>query len=914
MSRPSECSRLSPKGGRMELASFIQHATIARSCHDRAHDASGIGNPVLKQWGSSHFASALVAATLLSGPISASAQTVVASSVLAKKTKDTHAYAQAQQGNAGVATRPAPLSAAHSAASSGIALHEGKAPSGIVSAKAEDISVNSRRIPGNSVLSPSTNPHSTTPVIIIKADDLMKTGKTDLTQALTQMVSSVTSPPHNGEGGGAFTQTIALRGLSPDETLILVNGHRRHIGANFNVNPGPNVGSEPADLSLIPIGAVDHIEVITEGATALYGADAIAGAINIVLKSDVSGGTINFENSGYYQGDGQAIDGYGDYGWKIGHRGGSAHLAFQVKHQLPTNNSGKLQGNEFPLLADGSQDPREAGFNKDVQRGLGLPKSTLENLSANIEIPLTDAIHFYSTDTFSHRRVNVAEAYRPVSQTSNVIASYYPTGMQPYLDMDEYDFEVDNGIKGTYKKFAWDTYVNYGRDYQQYNMQHTDNPSLGLASKRNFDDGSNISSQLTAGLRVSRPIRTTFLPRDIRVNFGAEYRHDTFQMTAGEYQSWANGGNGLTPGAADHPGTSPLAANNTSRDTFDGYLNLDFFVTSKWEWTLGGRATSYSSLATVETGSIGTRYGFNKRIALRANINAGYRPPTLGQEHYYFIDPFPTYQIDQLPANHAIANALGAGRLKGESSRSFTIGAEGELIPNLHYSGNLYYIAINNRLMDTTTLSGSYISSLMGMYGLGDSASNSLQFYTNALNTNTWGGDFTASYDLFTRHVGHFNFGIGLNFTDNEVRSINKTPAAAAAHGLSFVNGYSTALLLRTAPRNRENVNVTWNYGKWRVFLQEERYGSTLFLGSPAAGVSIAPFEQRPAFLTNMEVSYRVIPKLMLTVGAYNLGNKYPTRIPGWAAKAQSYVTKYSYYSPFGFSGGMYYVRASYTF
>lgn len=858
-----------------------------------------------KHWRTTHLASALVAATLLSGPTSGYAETVGATALITKKNKSAlTGRPPHRSGSSSLSKRDLSPNSTHQSSKNNIDLK---------AAKTEDINVNSNRTPGNSVLSPSTNPHSTTPVIIIKAADLMKTGKTDLTQAITQMVSSVTSPPHNGEGGGAFTQTIALRGLSPDETLILVNGHRRHIGANFNVNPGPNVGSEPADLSLIPISAVDHIEIITEGASALYGSDAIAGAINIVLKSNVSGGTINFENSGYYQGDGQAVDGYGDYGWKLGQRGGSAHLAFQVKHQMPTNNSGKLHGNEFPLIS-GQPDPREDGFDKDVSRNLGIPKSTLENLSANIDIPITDAINFYSTDTFSHRRVNVGEAYRPVSQTANVIESYYPTGMQPYLDMDEYDFEVDNGIKGTYKKFAWDAYVNYGRDAQSYNMQHTDNPSMGVASQRNFYDGSNIASQLTAGLRVSRPIKTTFLPRDIRVNFGAEYRHDTFQMTEGDYQSWANGGNGLTPGAVDHPGTSPTAANNTARDTFDGFVNLDFFITPKWEWTLGGRATRYSSLATVQTGSIGTRYNFNKRIALRANINTGYRPPTLGQEHYYFIDPFPTYQIDQLPANHEIAKALGAGNLKGETSKSYSIGVEGELIPNLHYSGNLYYISIDNRLMDTTALSGSYISSLMGMYGLGSSASNNLQFYTNALNTNTWGGDFTASYDLFTKKIGHFNFGIGLNFTDNEVRNVNKTPDAAAAHGLSFVNGYSTTMLLRSAPRNRENINITWDYGKWRVFLQEERYGSTLFLGSPAAGVTVEPFEQRPAMLTNMEVSYRVIPKLTLTVGAYNLGNKYPTRIPDWASKAQSYATKYSYYSPYGFSGGMYYVRASYTF
>ncbi|WP_332828543.1 TonB-dependent receptor domain-containing protein [Novacetimonas sp. GS1] len=760
------------------------------------------------------------------------------------------------------------------------------------SSRPEEIHVGGHQT--NSIFSPGTAQHSTTQVTVVTGAELLKTGQTNVLSALSQANPAITTAALPGGGASSFVQTMQLRGQSPDDTLILVNGHRRHIGANFNANAGTNWGSEPADISLIPITAIDHIEVVTEGASALYGQDAIAGAVNIVLKRDTHGGTVNFKNSGYYAGDGQALDGSASYAMALGNRGGYLDLAAQVTHQLPTTRGGDYYGNLFS-----ANDPRNATADRNVQRGLGLPKSTLETLSENMSVPLGHGFSFYSTSTFSHRRANVAETYRANNGDDIWINSaLYPTGNQPYITMDQYDFETDNGIRTRKFGFAWDAYVTFGRDQQTYGTKDSENASLTSGgayaydpTQTSFYDGKSISTELTTGLRGSRSFHTGLLPRDINLRFGAEYRHDTFQMTEGETASWSG------QGATDHPGNPALAVSNTNRDVYEGFANLDFHITKKWEWTLGGRVANYSNMATVETGSVGTRYNFNKHWAIRANINSGYRPPTLGEISYFYSAPYPGYVVDQVPSNSALAKSYGATPLKGEYSRSYTIGIDATPVDGFHLAGNLYYIAINDRMGS----SKSFAVDSGNITGLGNVTS--ISYYANLYNTQTFGGDLTADYTLHTSHYGKFRFAMGINFSDNEIRSSKS----------NLVNEYTKEMVLHAAPKNREQISVNWQYKKWSVFVQEMRYGSMTYMAAPTGPGSV-PFEQNPAFITNMEIDYKPVPRWTIGIGANNLGNKYPTRISSAIAQSQQGLAKYASYSPYGFNGGMYYVKTSLDF
>lgn len=793
------------------------------------------------------------------------------------------------------------------------------------SRSSEEVMVAATRVIGKSATSVSTPVHSTTPVTVISGAELAATGQSNVMQALAQLSPAITSPAVPGIGGNAFTQTMQLRGLSADETLILVNGHRRHIGANFNANAGPNWGTEPADIGLIPMSAIDHVEVITEGATALYGQDALAGAVNIVLKSDRHGGSVNFKNSGFYGGDGQGIDGTANMAFALGHQGGYLDLAAQIVHQLPAfrngdyKNSSRYPNDMYYALPDGSTDPR-SNRSRDVQRSNGLPKKTTETLSANMSVPVTDTINLYSTSTYGHRNVSVGQAYRSAADDLTVTA-LWPNGMQPYYLMEQNDFEVDNGFKGHNLGFAWDAYVNYGKDMQSYDLKDTDNASYGTASQTRFHTGSAASSELTAGFKASRNINVGFLSKPVGLEFGAEYRRDTFELGAGEYASYAAGGVPIltgpdagktaAPGAATHAGNPDYVAGKYTRDVFDGHANLDFFITPKWEWTIGGRTVAYHNYPVVSTGSIGTRYNFNKRWAIRANINTGYRPPTLGQTYYYYNSPQATYSTLSLPNNSQAAQALGAGKLKGEYSRSFTIGVDATPVDDWHVTGNLYYIAINDRLASTTTLGGSFVSQTLHANGMGNATYAS--YYANPVNTNTWGGDLTTDYTLRTKLYGAFRFAFSVNFSDNEIRSYNSTPAVLQANGLSSYNAYAVAELIHSSPKNRETLSVNWTKGKWSVAVEEMRYGSSVFIAAPNLPTNLWT-EIQPAFITNMEIGYKITPKWRVAIGADNLGNKYPTRVKAAAAASNNNLFKYPTSSAYGYFGGMYYVNTSINF
>ncbi|GAA4478184.1 TonB-dependent receptor plug domain-containing protein [Gluconacetobacter asukensis] len=790
---------------------------------------------------------------------------------------------------------------------------------------AEEVSVSAERIIGKSATSPSTPVHSTTQVTVVSGAQLTATGQSNVMQALAQLSPAINAPPMPGGGNNGFTQSMQLRGLSADQTLILVNGHRRHIGANFNALVGPQWGTEPADIALIPISAIDHVEVITEGATALYGQDAMAGAVNIVLKSDTHGGTVNFKNSGFYGGDGQALDGSANLNFALGRQGGYLDLSAQVLHQLPAFRNGDyINPSRYPYdtyyaLPDGSVDPR-ASRSRDVQRSNALSKRTVETVSENMGLPITRDIELYSTGTYGHRTVDVGQTYRSAADDLTVTA-LWPNGMAPYYVMAENDFEVDDGFKGHTFGFAWDTYVNYGKDAQSYEMKDTDNASYGTASKTRFHTGSATASELSAGFKASRNFRLGFLPKPVSLEFGAEYRRDTFALGAGEYASYADGGVPIltgpdagrvaTPGAATHAGNPASVAGNYTRDVYDGHVNLDFFLTDKWEWTLGGRTVAYHNYPVVTTGAVGTRYNFTDRWAVRANINTGYRPPTLGQTYYYYSSPNASYSILSLPNNSAAARALGDQKLKGEYSRSFSIGVDATPLDDWHLTGNLYYIAINDRLASTPTLGGTFVAQTLAQYNLGNATYAS--YYANPVNTNTWGGDLATDYTLRTPHYGNFRFAFSVNFSDNEIRSFNKTPAVLAANNIPYFNAYAVAELIHASPKNRENLSVRWTRGKWSVMVEEQRYGSSVFIVTPSLPTNLWTV-QRPAFLTNLEVGYNILPYWHVAVGANNLFNKYPTRVQAAATASSFNMYKYAAFSPFGYFGGMYYVNTSINF
>lgn len=786
-----------------------------------------------------------------------------------------------------------------------------------VMAQSEAITVQAVAVPGNSVLSSSMREHSTVQVFRYSSEQLRETGQTNILAAIAQLSPAVTSSPFGGIGGNGFNKTMQLRNLGADQTLMLVNGKRRHVDANFNYyQAGPNYGTDPADLSLIPMSAIDHVEIVTEGATALYGQDAEAGAVNIVLKQDTHGGTLNLQNSGYYVGDGQSFDGNANYGIRLGHSGGYMNFAAQITNQLATNRSGDYPGNLYF-----SGNPLNNTVSRDVQRLAGTPRTLLEAGSINMAYPITPKFEFYNTSTYAHKNVTETETYRAPSN-DNVVRALHPDGMEPLWLGTENDFQVNDGVRSSdFLGMQWDAYVNYGRDQMSNWITNTDNPTMGLASPTTFYTGQFISSELSVGLKSTKFFHTALLPRPINVSYGFEYRRDTYQVNAGDAASVLDGGVpvldgpdrgvAVSAGAVDKFGVPTAAAGTLARNIYDGSLNVDLYATKNWEWTFGGHAVGYSDEGAAATGSIGTRYNFSKNFALRANVNTGYRPPTLAEEAFFAETTYPTYRTAQLPVNSPWAKVLGASHLKGEQSRSFSIGMDAILLPDWTLTANLYRIAINDRLFNTSQFGGTNIENMLASAGLPGVLYAS--YYGNPVNTTTNGGDITTAYTWHAGRAGTFQFRLGVNIADTEISHYNATPPILANLGLSTFNRTNKEYLIHSAPKNIENLTVVWSKGPYSVRVQEQRFGSYTWVASPSLTQAQWTYAG-PSYITNLELGYDVLKRWHVAVGAYNLGNHYPARANSASRAALQNSFIYAGNSPYGFNGGMYYVKTSLKF
>ncbi len=769
----------------------------------------------------------------------------------------------------------------------------------------------------------STPTKSTVRVAVVSGAQLLQTGQTNVIAALQQTSPELNAPP--GGGGGAYsttpTQTVILRNLNADETLVLVNGVRRHISAIGNWGDGPAKGTQPADLSLIPLSAIDHIEIITEGATALYGQDAIGGAINIILKSGArNGGTVNLMNSGYYAGDGQAIEGYGDIERKIGNQGGGIDIAWQVLNQLPSHRDALNTANLYSLPQDAEMQQR---VGQDVNRVEGVSKSLAEVFSFNGHLPITDRVESYLTGTLAHRSTDRVGFFRGPAN-NNTTRALYPNGYSPIEVFDELDFQVNGGLRGVLPQgLAWNTYASFGRERVNEDVENDENPTFGVDSQTNFHQGQIIASELIGGAKFSKKFAVSGLAKPAELNFGLEYRHDTYQIGQGDYQSWATGPvlvgqTGVQPssGAAGYAGFEPQNAGNWSRDIFDGHVGLDLFLTQKWELTIGGRAVSYSDKGAAPTGSIGMRYNFSKRFALRGSVNTGYRAPTLGAVHYNATSTGPGQVTENLSSFDPVARLLGAGGVKGETSRSYDIGFDWSPLDSLHLSLDGYRIDINDRIESTTEFSGTQMNEFLYAQGISSSPTDRIfvNYMTNIGNTTTNGFTAKLSYQFpLAPRWGVLVGSVQANVADTEVTHYAATPAVLQQLGQTYYDSLSRNNLLRASPKNKESFALNWSKGRYNVYVQEQRYAGVEWInysGDPSSTWT----HIRPQVQTNIAFTARVGHGFTLTAGANNLFNKFPTRVKESTLSETQGTIKYPTTAPGGYEGGYYYARVGYVF
>jgi iron complex outermembrane receptor protein len=535
---------------------------------------------------------------------------------------------------------------------------------------------------------------SVAPIDVISATELTKTGATDLRDALERTLPSLNHQSFSGDLGN-LTDSIQLRGLSPDDVLILVNGKRRHTTASIYADSdGPLQGSAPVDIDLIPISAVDHIEVLRDGAAAQYGSDAIAGVVNIILKSSDHGGDATVTTGQYYGGDGFTGEAGVGRGLRLG-EDGFLHLSADYLHHDHSVRSGP--------------DSRTGVVDNDI---FGDPLINRISLAYNAgKAFANDAAEVYSFATYAHRDAESYENYR----LPTVIPSIYPNGFSPQETIAEDDFSVTAGVKGNdLLGWHWDLASTYGGDDDHFGLKDSGNPSLLAATgstPTSFDIASFKTGQWTNNLDLVRPFDIG-AAGPLSVALGAEWRRDTYAVGAGDKDSYIDGG------AQSFQGLAPINAGSYSRSNYAGYIDLATNPVEHWQVDLAGRYEHYTDFGRTTSGKLSTRYDFSPRLALRATVSNGFRAPSLAQEYFSDLNVSPTGASGQLAAHSPAAALLGATQLEPEKSSNFSVGFVAEPIEGLHAALDAYLITIKNRIVDGGTYAGTQAINALAANGI----------------------------------------------------------------------------------------------------------------------------------------------------------------------------------------------------
>ncbi|KAF1708620.1 TonB-dependent receptor plug domain-containing protein [Pseudoxanthomonas sacheonensis] len=750
-------------------------------------------------------------------------------------------------------------------------------------------------------VSDRTVAESTAPIDIITPEVLQSTGTVELATALSRAIPSLNFPRPAINDGTDAMRPAQLRGLSPDHTLVLVNGKRYHPGSLVNVNGSQGRSSSPVDLNTIPISAIERVEVLRDGASAQYGSDAIAGVINIVLKGSDSGGSASATYGLYSAGDGEQYQVQGDAGFKLG-EAGKVHFAVQGGHQDQTDRAA-------PYL--GVVTPTSAPAGKVVQR-LGDPEVDNGSFLYNGEIAVADYLTFYSYGLYTKRESLSNGFFRPAGDSRN-IPSIYPDGFLPQIFNTSTDVSFSGGLK-TYTAGGTniDISYTYGSNKLEFDIQNTLNRSIGPTSPTEFYAGSLEFKQHVLNFDFNKQLDWG-LAYPLTLSYGAEWRGEEYTIGPGEPGSYINGGELIAgapapSGSQVFPGFRPSDSGTFDRNNLSYYVGLEGDLTEKLSAGIAVRYEDYSDFGDTATGKLTGRYAFNDAIALRATASTGFHAPSLQQQYYQttstnFIGGIP-FDLVTFRVTNPAGIALGAEPLKAEESDNFSLGLVLTPVEGLYVTIDAYQIKVKDRITLSENLTSTAVRTYLNTHGFPDVAGG--RYFTNALDTTTTGIDIVGTY-TWNLASSKLDFTTGYNYNKTEIDRVAPNPAAlelidpaAVRFGRVELGRFEVG-----APRDKFFLNSVWTKGGFSIGATATRYGEfTIRNANPTLDQTFGA-----KWLLDLSLAYK-LDKWEFTVGGDNVLNEYPDEVI--FANSTSGQLPWPTQSPFGFNGGYIYARVGY--
>ncbi|MEO8199146.1 MAG: TonB-dependent receptor, partial [Gemmatimonadota bacterium] len=751
------------------------------------------------------------------------------------------------------------------------------------------------------------------PVDIFTSEEMSQQGSTETSQILQSLSPSVNFPRQSVTDGNDIVRPFTLRGLSPDHTLVLLNGWRRHQTALVNnFTYGMGAGSSGVDLNAIPSGAIDRIEVLRDGASAQYGSDAIAGVVNLVTKEGRFTPFVNTEAGEYvtgdYDHDGAMVDING--GWGIGLGRGSLGIFGEFQHRDPTN---RAWADPFETAGTGVADSindqgQVVHKNNPVAQpnhhwGDGLERDVMT--LANFRMPLnaTSTSEVYAFGAYSSR-TGTGNAYRRYDTSARNWQELYPLGFLPEFRPDVTDYSATGGFRMLTGGWSLDFGGTFGHNDFEYNMRNTNNASLGpcldvpcapgpdgilgngddpgIPNQLSFFSGRVSREEMIGAVNAAKPLRLG-LPNPVNFAVGAAFRRESYQIEQGEVASWINGGHldqdsaDVAPaGSSGFPGFAPTDESNSHRNNVGAYIDLETDLNAQWLANVAARYEHYSDFGSAVTGKLAMRFQPTSRLTIRGAASTGFRAPGLSQSHFSKITTNVIAgqfeEIGIFPVDHPAALLLGSKPLKEEKSVNLSAGFAFTPVDNLTITADLFYIKINDRIMLSATFDDD--TTLAILTGGGFTGVTGVQYFTNGLDTKTQGLDLTADLRIPSTSGRTLEFIGSVNYTSNTISRIDPLPAVLANSAEpGIIDSVTYIGITEERPDWRATLTSRFESGRFHAMARGAYYGK--FSSAQPGFCDLCRDNYGSKTLFDTELGYR-FNLIAVSLGVRNLFDTYP--------------------------------------
>jgi len=793
------------------------------------------------------------------------------------------------------------------------------------------------------------------PVDTLTADDMAATGQTEVGRMLQSLAPSFNFSSSSISDGTDALRPATLRGLGPDQTLVLVNGKRRHQAALIHINNSVGRGTAGTDMNAIPAIAIKRVEVLRDGAAAQYGSDAIAGVINIQLKDYAEGGELGLSFGEYTEGDGQVTNIDLFKGFNLGNDGYlSVALNYRDREETSRANPQGVclyggcvdtDGNGFLEPAPGNETREVTGPGRDSFR-IGDAESDQFALVANLGMPVADG-ELYSFVTFSNRDGNSGAFYRnpagsnaALDDGENVVVD----GFLPNINSETDDFSFDVGYRTQFDDGGtFDISYTAGRNRIDYTTSNSANYSF--VNELNFGRGlsdADIRAQIPRSAfayGIELTLQTVNLDYttsigDVQVAMGAELRQDEYTITPGDEYAYTDYdsddmGNALyaqnaSGGIQGFPGISPANAADEDRNVISFYVDAEYELTDDLLVNGAVRYDDYDGFGDTTNFKLAANWRITDTFRLRGAASTGFRAPSMQQLYFSSVSTqfIGGEQIETgtFRNDSPVAQAIGIPRLKEEESDNYSLGVIYDFSDSWNVTVDYYSIDIDDRIVISSNL-GMGLSPALDA-ALTASGSGGGQFFLNAIDTETEGVDIISTLSELSLVGGELSITLAANFTDTDITSIfSNSPTLSAIPPDQIFGGFQPSVIETWQPEDRMSLSGHWTMDRWSANLSINRYGEYTTVDSSSQTYDAE-------VLADLRVSYEMENGLTFFVSGLNIFDTTPDEVTNSGSRGGSFesapgledlfsptVFKYSRRSaPFGFNGAYWSVGADYRF